>query len=433
MTSTMTSSMTKPINAAFSLLLMASLTLAASGQAAPTSALPSSGFQLPDVEGSLQYALSASERVAFGYNGSSGAVSSTAFSGDFGYLSKSQVHPFSVIYSGGYLINTQAQPSSAFHNLALSQVLNSRRYHFIISDSVSYLPNSPISGLSGIPGVGDLGVPPVAIDPGFTTGILTNFAPRITNNTTATLQRDLTGSTAIEASGSFGILRFAGPYTSGGIESDQARGLGGISHRISARQTIAGDYTATKFTYIDSDFSFLSQGANLEYIAQLSRKLRLDVSAGPEWTSSKQFASTMLSVAANLNLAYIGHFTTAAVSYTRGTNAGSGLIFGGRTDNLSFLASHASSKVWTEAASVTYTHSASLEGLSTLPFSSNVVIGSVQVSRLLRHSLSAFASYTVQRQSVQGLTTALTAFDGVSQIIGVGLTYSPALIHLGHR
>ena len=65
------------------------------GQAIPaggTSMSPSgSGPNLPNLDGILHYAVSASEVVQFGYYGSGDVTSSTALSGDVAYTAKSAV------------------------------------------------------------------------------------------------------------------------------------------------------------------------------------------------------------------------------------------------------------------------------------------------------------------------------------------------------
>ena len=76
---------------------------AAIGQAIPAAeASPiSTGFSLPRVAGSLQWAVTASESLTWGYYSTSGAAESTNLSGDVAYISNSTKDPFSVVVSGG--------------------------------------------------------------------------------------------------------------------------------------------------------------------------------------------------------------------------------------------------------------------------------------------------------------------------------------------
>ena len=122
------------------------------GQALPAAeAAPiSTGFALPRAAGTLNYAVSASESLSWGYYGNQGAASGTNLSGDLGYISNSKLHPFSAVFSGGHSWSTSGQPSYSFLNLAMSQVLSLKRWSIVVSDSVSYLPGTPTTGLSGI-------------------------------------------------------------------------------------------------------------------------------------------------------------------------------------------------------------------------------------------------------------------------------------------
>src|SRR5467141_72236 len=93
----------------------------AEGQAVPTAVAPISSIGgspiVPNLDGVLHYAVSGSEIIQFGNYGSG--------------------------------------------HVAASQGYTARHWIFNVSDSFSFLPQSPTTGLSGIPGVGDLGSIPV--------------------------------------------------------------------------------------------------------------------------------------------------------------------------------------------------------------------------------------------------------------------------------
>src|SRR5271170_3785935 len=76
------------------------------GQADPNTTISStgansSGFPL---DGTLHYAMTASEAVQFGFYGSGETTSSTNLSGDAAFTSKSENHPFSTVLAGGILL-----------------------------------------------------------------------------------------------------------------------------------------------------------------------------------------------------------------------------------------------------------------------------------------------------------------------------------------
>src|SRR5450755_3332068 len=86
------------------LAVLLALIGAAYGQALPAAeASPiSTGFAMPTSLGSLQYAVSVSQSLLWGYYGNQGAAASTNLTGDVAYLSGSKVHPFSMVFSGGH-------------------------------------------------------------------------------------------------------------------------------------------------------------------------------------------------------------------------------------------------------------------------------------------------------------------------------------------
>ena len=145
---------------------------------------PTVGFPLPQLNGSFNYSLNASELVSSSFFGSQGVEATTSLSGDLTYLSSNIRHPFSAIYSGGVLLANSGQPNTTYQSLALSQSYVTKNWNFGIQDAVSYLPESPINGLSGIPGVGDLGIDPVPVGTDAGLGILTLYGPRISNTVT---------------------------------------------------------------------------------------------------------------------------------------------------------------------------------------------------------------------------------------------------------
>ena len=179
------------------------------GQALPAAeAAPiSTGFALPRAAGTLNYAVSASEGLSWGLYGNQGAASGTSLTGDLGYISNSKLYPFSAVFSGGHSWSTtgSGQPSYSFLNLGMSQVLNVKKWSIVVSDGANYIPATPTTGLSGVPGVGDLGVSPVQVGADTGQGILTNYSSRVNDTVTGGVQRPLTGKTSFSASGSYGI------------------------------------------------------------------------------------------------------------------------------------------------------------------------------------------------------------------------------------
>ena len=416
---------------------------AAVGQALPAAeASPiSTGFGLPRAAGSLQWAVTGSETLSWGYYANSGASAATNVSGDVAYLSNSKQNPFSMVFAGGRSWGTSGGPSYTFLSLGLTQLFNVGRWNFVLSDSVSYVPGTPIFGLSGVAGVGDLGVNPVQVGVDSGQGVLTNYSPEVNNTSAGSVQRQITGKTYLDGSGSYTVLRFLdGPGGTGnyGLESDSLTGSAGFGHHIDARNTFGGNYAYSSFIFLNNlsngipEPNFASQTASFFYSRQITRKLGFSVAAGPEWTKINLSGNGQsLNAYADASINYTGEFSHLSLSYVRSTNNGYGVIGGGISDSAAFSAARVFARVWNCAANVSYSHTANLPTAGVTPYDFETAIAGGQVSRALAHNLSAYASFMVEDQTHASSNATVDLFDGVSQVVGFGVTYSPSSKHFG--
>jgi len=417
---------------------------------AATASPISTGFTLPSSAGTLQYALSASQSLTSNYFGNAGVASSTNLNGDLAFISSRPLDPFSAVFTGGRSWSTSGQPSYNYLNLSLSQAVNTHRWIFSLSDAVNYMPQTASTGLSGIPGAGDLGVVPVptGVTPAPTSanpgqGVLSGFSTRVANTSSLSLQRQITGKTSLNASGSYVLTRFlnnSGSSTvpsSAGLDSDGDSASAGLSHRIDARNSLGGNFAYTRNTFSGAistlaDPSFSSQTASLQYTHQFTRKLGAVVAAGPQWTSIDSPGLTpALSLFANLSANYTGEFSHASVAFSRSSNSGFGVIGGAISNSVTFSTGRIVDRVWLCALTAAYTQTSELPSAVTLPFTFHTTVAGVQVSRALARTLSAYASYTLQKQSNQGTAAAVDLFSGLSNVAGFGLTFSPSAVRLG--
>jgi hypothetical protein len=391
------------------------------------------GFQLPTELGSLNYALTFSERVRTGYYSSKGDIWTTNISGDAGYLSRSENRPFSMTYAGGYLYNSGDVPSSVFQDLTLSQSLNTRLWNTSISDAVSYLPETPSSGLSGIPGVGDVGVtaPPTGGDPG--QGILSRNSQRVSNSTNVNIQRQLTGSTSLQGGGGYFIERFLGNVDEG-LDTQSISAQGNANHRIDALNKIEGGYSYTHLSYEGQPSTFSTQKVTIGYTRQMSPRLSVHATVGPQFVTSagSPLASSSANISVDSGFAYTTQHFDYNVDYSRGVRTGSGVVQGTFADSVVAQGSRRLGEYMHFSLSGGYTHSASVANLTTIPFDIQTLVGNAEIARTISQSLNVFLNYSVQHQSSSATLTTANAFTGTSQTFGFGITYSPRQLHLGH-
>lgn len=425
-------------------LVMASLlvlSVAAMGQAGTTQAsvsntMPSNdfGFNLPTHLGTLAYSLSGSELMGTGY-GNGSFSSTTAFSGDLAYISKSEDDPFSFVYSGGYLYSTVpgSASSTTFQNLAASQVLRTKSWVYVVSDAFSYLPQSPTTGLSGIAGVGDVGVFPVQTGLGPSQGILTDYSRRIANGVSGSATWQVTPSLDLEGSAGWNILHFLGQDT--GLDSDDAEASFGPNYRIDARNQIGAQAYYSRVTYPNySLFKIESEGANLTFTRAWSRRLSTTVALGPEITHGYTFGPipSQVNFAGTASVNYATRTTGFFANYSRSVNAGSGVLFGALADTVLAGMNRPINRDWSLGLTAGFSRSVELVGVQQYPATFKNGFGGIQISRRISESLSGYASYTGIDQTYQDAPGISNAFNGLNQTFAVGITFAPAPLVRGH-
>ncbi|CAN5519532.1 hypothetical protein BH10ACI4_BH10ACI4_01520 [soil metagenome] len=414
--------------------------IGAFAQAAPTAtagpAIYSPGPMLPLMDGNFQYSLTASEIVQFGnsYSGGSGTSTSsiTNLSGNMQYTNSSSSHPFSMIYSGGVLFsNYYGRGVSTFQSVSASQGLIKGRWAMGVSDTLSFLPQTGTTGVSGIPGVGDLGVAPIFDPLAPNQTVLSNYGRQINNSLSGNITRQLTGRTSISGTGNYGILRFIDGV---GFSSNQISGQVGINHQLDRRSSIGVNAQYSTYSYGINSTSFQSRGLNLTYSRTLTKELSISASAGPQWTNSflalpiagsgvttSVLVPSRLGVSANAAVLYTHHHFNSSVVYTRGVNSGSGLQIGSIADSLSGQVGRGWGRDWSGSLSGSYARTTGLALSGTV----TSIYGGAQLTRRLGQKFSAYMSYTAIQQSAPSSLVGLNAYNGLTHSIGVGVTFAP--------
>lgn len=402
------------------------------------------GPNLPDLDGVLHYSLTASEIAQLGYYGSGVTTYSTTLSGNVSFAGKSIVYPTNLVLSAGVILaNQSSQSTTGYVSAAISQGYVTRSWIFNISDSVSFLPQSPTTGLSGIPGVGDLGSSPVQGPvAGPAGGIFSASGNRIANSLTGSVEREIGKATSVSGSGSWTKLHFLDSNDS--FDNSQISGVVALNRRLDARSSASLNAVYSTFSYGDTSVASLqpdieTRGINASYQRVLSRTLSASVSAGPQWVSSSNstLIPSSLNVAASGSISYQRGFTSASVGYSRGVNGGSGVLPGAISDNINASLGHTYGRNWVASLNAGYSHSAGLtqvfNGTSAAPI--NVVFDSVfggaQVTRRISLHFSGYASYEAQNQSQNNNLTVPNALNGTSQTFGIGITFTPRSTRLG--
>jgi hypothetical protein len=400
---------------------------------APTGTVPT--LSSAPIAGEFTYSLTASESYVTGYQGSSGSGSSTNISGQAVYVSNSETHPLSVVYSGGYFFgNGSDLNSSSYQNLGVSQILKTRRWRLGVADTISFLPSSPLYGVSGVPGSGDIGTTPISTGQIPTQSILTNYGEQVSNTASGSVSRDITGKTFVDGFGSYTVQRFL----QSGLNNNNITASASLGHRFSARNSLSASYNYSKLNFDTTvasvnSFAFTANGVSANYMHAFNRKFSMQASAGPEWISSNtsSLIPNRVLFTTAVSFFYSGQRTRASASYNRSPNIGSGVLLGALSDNINFSLQHTFNRDWTGGLTANYGRAS---GLTTLPGENTLThsfYGGVQITRRLGENFSAFGSYSAATQTSSGQAILRNAFDGTAHIVTVGLTFSPRSTRFG--
>lgn len=404
------------------------------------------------LSGTLNYDLRYSQTSEFG--GGQNGQQWSFVSGDASYANTGKRLPFTMQYGGGYGRDWGGNSASAgnvFQHLSLSQGFVGRAWSLSASDSVSYTFQTPTTGFSGVPGTGE----PIG-GSGSTTSsdqtILTLNTRMLDNTANAGFQGRLNHAWTLNIGGSSAQMRF---IDNNGQDSNTLTALAGFSCRLNALNSISVNDSYSRYSYSGSDFSMGSDSLLVGYQRQWNRRFNTSVSAGPTFISDSGLSGTglpaspnqtMLSITASAG--YQLRHATAQVSYSRGTNSGSGYLLGARSDNVGANISRNFGKDLTVGATGSYMRTSSLLGFELIteqngqfiavPINSGEVTnsryGGLQVSRRLGRFISAFANYTAIDQSSSLQISALgynsNLLGGLYQVIGFGIGYSPQEKHL---
>ncbi|HEY3704761.1 MAG TPA: hypothetical protein VGL22_06835 [Terracidiphilus sp.] len=348
-------------------------------------------------------------------------------SGEVVYTNGHEKKPLALTYSGGYLWSIQGSASGTgfFQHMLISQGWVERKWNLVLDDDISYLPQSPMSGFSGIPGVG--GLPPSQGPP--TQPILLLNTRSIENATEASFNRAVDFNKMAGLRGSFRILRFP---DGNGLETNEVQIAPRFAWSLNHLSTASIEYVFARFTYPDSNLIMGTQTPMFGYARRWSRKVKTDLAIGPQWvgSSDSQVLPDSVDVAVSASVEYQARASTASLSYYRATTGGSGAgaLTGEHNDDVTFQFAHPVGRDLTLSANASYGFTSGL--LQTGETMSKV--GGVQAERRLGSTITAFANYTFTQQTSTANLPA-NAIAGVSQVIGFGIGYAPRGGHTGRK
>jgi hypothetical protein len=370
----------------------------------------------------LDYDLSYSQTAEF-YAGDSETVQMGTVSGEVEYLNGYQRAPFSLTYSGGYIsgISGPDTGTGVFQHILLSQGYFTRRGSVSLRDDLGFYPQTPTTGFSGIPGVGDLpGEPGLPSEP-----ILTLNTRSLNNTATATFTHTLNYDTTFSIDGNFDSIRFP---DGGGLDINQVGMRPEVSWRLNALNYASVEYSFSRFNYLGSPFTMETQSVQPGFYRVWNRRLTTSVSAGPEWIQSDNdlIVPPTVGASANVGVIYTAKSTSATFNYYRSVSAGAGFAtqIGIRNNYANASISRTYGRDLTIIATGSYMDS---QGL-VQPGVTNAEYGGVIATRRMGEYITISANYTALHQT-SSLPLETNALKGISQVIGFSIAYHPRETH----
>ena len=368
--------------------------------------------------GNLQYVFRYSENAYFYSPG--GDRQTVTPSASVTYANAEERHPFSLKYAGGYTWNI-AGPSYAtglFQRLTLSQALAWHRWGISVNDNVAYMPESPITGFSGIAGTGEpIGEPNP--NPPSGQSILTLNTHVVSNMANGELWHSFAHSMTLSGGAGSDLLRYP---DGNGLSTDTLTANADLSRDFGPRNRITADYRFSQYTYPGYSVTFGTNAVTAAFHRQWSRQLSTNMMIGPERLESADSAdfpsSTRVSASASID--YRLHFGDTGLVYNHGTNGGAGYLLGAEFDMARANFSREFGRSLTIGFDGSYSRTTGLKNNGV----TNAKYAGVQATWQLGEHASAFGSYTAVDQTSSSLlyTSALT---GLEHLVSFGISYSP--------
>lgn len=371
----------------------------------------------------------------------------SAVSGVFAFHHVWSRYELTAQYAGtGFLYYYKPDLNTSAHVFSLSQRIEGRRSSFLLTDHVTYLPESGFGysrfsgfnsyggsrygygGLYGVTGSSNLDT---TFLPGQT--LLTSPSTQVANTVVGEYNYLISPLSSLTLTGSYAILRFPNANQ---IGSDDAIFRIGYTHMLTPRNSLGIAYQGGIFRFGTFGGDFTNHAVTLNFRRRISERLGLQLTAGPQInlfsnTSVSTGQATQVTWRASGQLTYQFRRAAVGLRYLHYTSNGSGVYRGARTDDTGVYFSAPLSRAWTVDSSLGYAYNRHLYGTnpSGTASSYNSWYGTVNLHRSLNRWLSMYLGYNVQQQ----LTPTPTCIGGTcgtfytQQYFSFGLNWHPVL------
>lgn len=343
-----------------------------------------------------------------------------------------------IFYSGAVRYDSRArlqdysQLTNA-HSLAATKNLRFGTWNLLFDDQARYSQGSSFGagGMEGM-GVGDttlLGsqMPMDSLRPELVPNqsVLVGRVGAITNTVLAELDAHLSMRDTVTASVSYGLLHFD---TNQLPNANQVSAVTGYDRRLSARDTIAFEAAAARFTYQNPSGSIETEYGSALYARHITGSLSFTAGAGPEIVHLLLAAGAHkqeLDWQGRATLQYSRQHGSVSLTSMRAVTGGSGVVAGARNIAGQGTVTVAYSPAWSSSLSAGLSRTRDLSSLQSF----DLLYSEVVLNHRLGRRANVFLLYDLQRQTHAAQCTGpACAYGGMRNVFGVGLGWEADLL-----
>jgi hypothetical protein len=349
-------------------------------------------------------------------------------------------YEFKTEYRGGGIIyDRHSELDTPLHDFAVEQRISGRRWNFLFTDRLDYLPESSFGygGLGSTQGLNTgLGTLNPVLQPD--QSILTVRTTRFSNTVVGQVDYTIGRKSSFTASATYGVLHF---QNSGFVGNSNAAFFVGYNYSPNKRNTLALTYGYSLFRFADQTPQIYDHIFQVAYGYVLTSRLALQLSAGPELYTFTNVVTTRprqrYSWGASGALFYdLRKSTNLGITYATYLSGGAGVLVGAQTHDVRLTLAQRLSRMLTTSFDAGFARNTPLSE-TTLPATRFTTFdtwyGIATLRRPVGRYMNVFLNYSVQRQTSNTNLCTITTCGSIParQVFGVGFNWHPQQIPLG--
>jgi hypothetical protein len=342
-----------------------------------------------------------------GQQASNGWYANNYIGGEVSLLESWSRSQLALNYSGGGVITTDSQLKNGwFQQLSAGQSFNLTRWQIEWLDYFSYLPESQfgfavgtglaLPGVNGITGTLGPSIPGLSLSLSPNQSIYSALGPRYSNAFGTQVSYLFSPRASLTVGGAYELLDFTEP---GNVSSTMFLGSVGFNYALNPHDSIGVLYRFEGFHFDGEPQALGSQTISGVYQKKVTQKLALNLFGGPQITSFRVPVNNQtrnIGVSAGASLKYAFERANLSVSYFHGVTAGSGVLQGSNTDEVTTAFSRTFGRVWTGSVNFGYSRNSALTGITSTTVASTYsdFFAGGGISRPFGRNTQVSASYT---------------------------------------